>query len=56
MKPYRATPLTELQGALASLLDDGMQGLLNFQGGLSLRCSMVHPRSTKRPRSSRSED
>jgi putative tryptophan/tyrosine transport system substrate-binding protein len=36
VKPYRVTSLPELQAALASLRDDGMQGLLNFQGGLSL--------------------
>jgi ABC-type uncharacterized transport system substrate-binding protein len=36
VKPYRATSLGELQNALATILDDGMDGLLNFQGGLSL--------------------
>ena len=34
--PYRATSLGELQNALASLVSDGMDGLLSFQGGLSL--------------------
>ena len=36
VKPYRATSLDELQKALAAIVDDGMDGLLNFQGGLSL--------------------
>ncbi len=34
--PYRATTLGELETALAALANDGMEGLVNFQGGLSL--------------------
>ncbi|HEY3136382.1 MAG TPA: ABC transporter substrate-binding protein [Blastocatellia bacterium] len=36
VKPYRATTLNELEAALAAIVSDGMDGLLNFQGGLSL--------------------
>jgi putative ABC transport system substrate-binding protein len=36
VKPYRAASLGELQNVLAAIVDDGMDGLLNFQGGLSL--------------------
>ena len=36
VKPYRATTLGELESALAALVSDGMDGLANFQGGLSL--------------------
>jgi len=36
VKPYRAASLGELQNALAAIVGDGMDGLLNFQGGLSL--------------------
>jgi putative ABC transport system substrate-binding protein len=36
VKPYRATTLSELETALAALVIDGMEGLANFQGGLSL--------------------
>jgi putative ABC transport system substrate-binding protein len=36
VKPYRAASLAELQQALAAIVSDGMDGLLNFQGGLSL--------------------
>ena len=36
VKPYRATSLPELEAALAALVADGMQGLANFQGGLSV--------------------
>ena len=36
VKPYRAASLSELQMVLAAIADDGMDGLLNFQGGLSL--------------------
>jgi hypothetical protein len=36
VKPYRAASLGELQNALAAIVDDGMDGLLKFQGGLSL--------------------
>lgn len=36
VKPYRAASLQELQSALAAIADDGMDGLVNFQGGLSL--------------------
>jgi putative ABC transport system substrate-binding protein len=35
VKPFRATSHAELEGALASIAADGMNGLLNFQGGLS---------------------
>lgn len=36
VKPYRATSPRELESALASIMSDNMDGLLNFQGGLSL--------------------
>ena len=36
VKPYRASSLTELETALAAIVNDGMDGLANFQGGLSL--------------------
>lgn len=36
VKPYRATSLKELEAALAAIINDGMDGLMNFQGGLSL--------------------
>ncbi len=36
VKPYRATSLSELETALADISKDGMDGLANFQGGLSL--------------------
>ena len=36
VKPYRAASLGELQNALAAIVDNGMDGFLNFQGGLSL--------------------
>jgi putative ABC transport system substrate-binding protein len=36
VKPYRATSLAELQGALSAIASDGMNGLVNFQGALSL--------------------
>ncbi|MFN2579301.1 MAG: ABC transporter substrate-binding protein [Pyrinomonadaceae bacterium] len=36
LRPYRATSLKELETALAAIVNDGMDGLLNFQGGLSL--------------------
>jgi putative ABC transport system substrate-binding protein len=36
VRAYRATSLPEIEVALASLLRDGMNGMLNFQGGLSL--------------------
>lgn len=36
VKPYRATSLKELETALAAIVNDGMDGLANFQGGLSL--------------------
>lgn len=35
VKPYRATRIAELDPALAAIASDGMNGLLNFQGGLS---------------------
>jgi putative ABC transport system substrate-binding protein len=36
VKPYRAASLNELQNALTAIASDRMDGLLNFQGGLSL--------------------
>ena len=36
VKAYRAKSLSELKTALDSVLEDGMDGLANFQGGLSL--------------------
>lgn len=36
VRPYRAASLTELRRALEQLAIDGMNGMLNFQGGLSL--------------------
>ncbi len=36
VRPYRAASLSELNGALARAAADGMEGLVNFQGGLSL--------------------
>lgn len=36
VKPYRAASLRELEMALTAILNDGMDGLANFQGGLSL--------------------
>jgi putative tryptophan/tyrosine transport system substrate-binding protein len=36
VKPYRASSLKELETALATIVDEGMDGLANFQGGLSL--------------------
>src|SRR2546426_2575627 len=36
VKPYRAASLRELEAALTALVDDGMQGFMNFQGGLSV--------------------
>ena len=36
VSPYRATNLAQLKDALARAAADGMQGLVNFQGGLSL--------------------
>jgi putative tryptophan/tyrosine transport system substrate-binding protein len=36
VKPYRATSLKEIEAALAAIVADGMDGLMNFQGGLSL--------------------
>lgn len=35
VKPYRATSLAALEHALVAIGADGMNGLLNFQGGLS---------------------
>lgn len=37
VKPYRVTSGNEFQGAFASMLNEGVDSLLNFQGGLSLR-------------------
>ena len=34
--PYRATNLAELEAALARIVADGMEGMLSFQGGLTL--------------------
>jgi putative tryptophan/tyrosine transport system substrate-binding protein len=36
VKAYRATTQSELETALASIARDGMNGLANFQGGLSI--------------------
>ena len=36
VKAYRAQSLVELKNALTAIRSDGMDGLLNFQGGLSL--------------------
>ena len=36
VKPYRAANLGELRNVLAAIVADGMDGLLSFQGGLSL--------------------
>lgn len=36
VKPYRATTLGELETALAAIINDRMDSLANFQGGLSL--------------------
>lgn len=36
VKPYRVASLSELNAALAAIVSDGMNGLVNFQGGLSL--------------------
>ena len=36
VKPYRATSLRELEAALAALVEDGMNGLVSFQGALSI--------------------
>jgi putative ABC transport system substrate-binding protein len=36
VKPYRATTLSELETALSALVSDGMDGLANFQGALSI--------------------
>ena len=36
VKAYRASSLDELQKALAAIIDDRMDGLLSFQGGLAL--------------------
>jgi len=36
VKAYRAASLRELETALASIVSDGMNGLANFQGGLSI--------------------
>jgi putative tryptophan/tyrosine transport system substrate-binding protein len=36
VKPYRASSLQQLEKALKDLTNDGMNGLLSFQGGLSL--------------------
>lgn len=36
VKPYRATSFQQLEKALEDLISDGMNGLLNFQGRLSI--------------------
>jgi putative ABC transport system substrate-binding protein len=35
VKPYRAATVQEISSALTAMADEGMNGLLNFQGGLS---------------------
>ena len=35
VKPYRASTAEQIRSALTAMTDDGMNGLLNFQGGLS---------------------
>lgn len=41
VKPYRATSSSELRSALANIAADGMDGMLNFQGGLSIGSSAL---------------
>jgi putative ABC transport system substrate-binding protein len=36
VKAYRAASLSEIESALAAIVRDGMDGMANFQGGLSL--------------------
>ncbi|MGQ0542919.1 MAG: ABC transporter substrate-binding protein [Blastocatellia bacterium] len=36
VRPYKATSRAELETALAAAMEDGMEGFVNFQGGLSL--------------------
>ena len=36
VKSYRAASLKEMEAAMAAIVDDGMDALLNFQGGLSI--------------------
>lgn len=36
VKPYKATSRAGLETALAAIIEDGMEGFMNFQGGLSL--------------------
>ena len=36
VKPYRATSLSELEAALAAIVNDRTEGLVNFQGAVSL--------------------
>jgi len=36
VKPYRVTSADAFEGAFAAIVADGMDGLVNFQGGLSL--------------------
>jgi hypothetical protein len=36
VKPYRAASLGELEAALAAIAKEGMNGLVNLQGGLSV--------------------
>jgi putative ABC transport system substrate-binding protein len=36
VKPYRASSLKEIEAALSAIVADKMDGLMNFQGGLSL--------------------
>ena len=36
VKPYRAASLPQLEKALEDMVKDGMNGMLNFQGGLSI--------------------
>ena len=41
VKPYRAATPDELDRALTALVSDRMDGMLNFQGGLSLSVRQV---------------
>ena len=36
VRPYRATSRAEVEAALKAMVDDGMNGLVNFQGAVSL--------------------
>src|SRR6516225_1522047 len=42
VETYRVTSFSELEPALAAMVDDRMNGLVNFQGGLSLvNCKLI---------------